>query len=66
MKMPRYIKVEPVRDKLAFKITIKRWGLPILIYKCMKERFEFPWYYWLLYPYVCLKALFAWKGEAIE
>ncbi len=70
MKIPKYMKIEPMpnclKPALSYTVSIKRWGIPILIFKCMKERLELPWYYWLLYPYFCLKFLFTWKGEAVE
>lgn len=60
-KPPKYIKIEAVpkgcHHSLSVKITIKKWGFPIIIYQCLKENFQLKWYHWLLYPYLCFKLL---------
>ena len=64
-KVPWYIKLETNikggRLKATFKI--RRWGIPVLVYKCLKENFDLKWYQWLLYPYLCIRMMFP-KGEA--
>lgn len=59
-KLPRYMELKPVpnglKPSLTYKLTIKRWGVPIIIYKCLKKC-ELKWYMWPLYPYVCFKVL---------
>jgi hypothetical protein len=65
MKLPRYIKVEIVPEKnnhpvkcLFAKISIKKWGVPFLIFKSAKETFN--WWQWILYPYFCFKVIKNW------
>jgi hypothetical protein len=65
-RLPAYLKLAPIPGAkgVAFSLKIKRWGLPILIFQVMRECFDFPWYYWLAYPYLCFKAMFVWEGDA--
>lgn len=64
-RLPAYLKLIPVQGAkgIVFRLKIKRWGLPILIFQVMRERFDFPWYYWLACPYLCFKALFVWGSD---
>ena len=59
-KLPKYIKIELSNEsnKLAYKISIKKWGLPIMIFKSLKENYNFKWYQYWIYPYLCLKLMF--------
>lgn len=55
-KLPKYLKLEPI-SATQYKLVIKKWGIPILVYKCLKENFELKWYQWLFYPYLCFKIM---------
>lgn len=58
MKLHRYVKVKHERG-FDYTLTIKKWGIPLLFHKVLKERFVLKWYHWILfYPYLCLKVMF--------
>ncbi|SMC38572.1 hypothetical protein SAMN02745168_0638 [Papillibacter cinnamivorans DSM 12816] len=60
MKIPKYLKIIPSgtgKRSITFTVKVKWWGWPILIFKAMRERFVFPWYSWLAYPYFCVKIM---------
>lgn len=57
-KLPRYLTVEQEKSKpFTLTIRLKKWGIPVLVYKTMKERFDLKWYHWALYPCFCLKIM---------
>ena len=45
MRLPKYIKLEPVNNglkpSLKYKLIIAWWGVPIVYAKAMKENFTF-------------------------
>lgn len=46
MKIPKYIKVTPISGKpksFTYCISIKKWGIPILVFKAIKN-FDVPWW----------------------
>lgn len=64
MKLPFYLKGETIKgsgtvSEIQFKITIRKIGIPILVFKTLRSRFDLKWYQWLWYPYLCLKMLVA-------
>ncbi|MGF7059285.1 hypothetical protein [Brassicibacter mesophilus] len=52
-KLPKYMKLKYLGD-LKFNVRIKKWGIPIIVFKAMKN-FELKWHQWFLYPYFCIK-----------
>lgn len=52
-KLPRYMKLKYLGD-LKFNVKIKKWGIPIIVFKAMNN-FELKWYQWFLYPCFCIK-----------
>lgn len=62
-KLPRYIKLKPCPGRvnaLTYTMTIKRWGVPFLVFKVLKERFNLKWYHWLWYPFLCFIVALKW------
>lgn len=62
MKLPAYLKLEPTTNSgrkpgLHYNLTIKKWGIPILVFKVLKENYKVKWYQWLLYPVLCIKIM---------
>jgi len=62
MKAPDYMKI--TIDKkgsndncINYTVTIKRKDMPRAIREILKERYSLKWYHWLLYPYICLRAM---------
>lgn len=56
-KLPKYIKLK-MNGNLSYTLTIKKWGLPIIIFKAMKKNYNLKWYHWIIfYPYLCFKAI---------
>jgi hypothetical protein len=54
-KLPKYLKIDYDPIKKNYILKIKKWGLPIIVYITLKERFNLKWYHWLYYPYFCVK-----------
>jgi len=60
-KLPFYIEAENLKKnnkhQLVMDIKIKRIGIPILVFKALKE-FNIKCYEWIYYyPYFCLKMI---------
>lgn len=62
MKLPKYIKLEPVPNgshpSMEYKVSVAWWGVPILAYQAMKEydygrAFVYAWLW--VYPKVVFK-----------
>jgi hypothetical protein len=64
-KLPRYMTIKFRGNKpfVNTAIVIKPWGIPFLVFNCLRRRFEMRWYYWLLYPYLCF---IVWRGFAYD
>jgi len=56
-KLPKYMSLESKGNHLKFTLRIKKWGIPILMFKAMKKFEGLKWYHWLLYPKICFKAM---------
>lgn len=61
MRLPAYMTMRTTFDndsgQLMAHITVKKWGMPILIFKALKDNFDTKWYTWLFYPYLCVKIM---------
>lgn len=55
-KLPSYLKVE-WKPGLKGVVIIKRWGLPIIIFKTLKKYYNLKWYQWFIYPWICIKLI---------
>ena len=53
-KIPKYMSLK--FEKTMFTISIKKWGLPLLIFGAMRKFDGLKWYHWLLYPKICSRA----------
>jgi len=61
MRLPKYIKIYPekasqLKQPLCFFIHIKKWGIPIIVFKALRE-YKAPWYKWVVFPSVCVKMI---------
>ena len=57
-KLPKYIKVRwETHNPFTARITVKSWGMPILIYQVLKKRFQIKWWQWIFYPYFCFRVM---------
>ena len=60
MKLPTYVKISMphLRDgQIVATVRVKWWGWFPIVYEAMTRESELPWYKWLVYPKVCLKAI---------
>jgi hypothetical protein len=57
MKFPSYIDAKPDWKTMTMNVKVKKWGMPILLFKALKKNFTLKWYQWLLYPYLCFKIM---------
>jgi len=58
MRLPKHINVEEIPGKMAVRVSVKRWGIPILFFKAMRRFEGIKWYHWLIiYPRACVKAM---------
>lgn len=53
---------DPDKKTFRFVIVVKKWGLPILLYKAIKRRKAKKWFMWPViwlydYPKLCIKAI---------
>lgn len=56
-RLPKYMKTE-LKNNGIVEITIKKWGLPLLLYQTLKENYELTFLQWLIfYPYMCFKVI---------
>jgi hypothetical protein len=63
MKTPKYMKISKPRlsdGQLIVDVRIKKWGIPIILFKAMRDMKEYGIKRWLVYPSVCVK----WIGGA--
>ena len=72
MKCPKYITVSKMHSKdgeggvlknLYVTISVKKWGLPILLFKALRNAKDLPWYRWLKYPKLCFRVLRGGAGD---
>lgn len=55
MKIPKYMKAEIQSGKMY--VHIKRWGLPIILFKALRNGINTKWWVWLIYPYLCIELM---------
>ncbi len=55
--------------KVKLTVTVKRWGVFVLLWRAIREGFDIPWYHWhravLVYLRMCLKVMLCgWEKAA--
>lgn len=55
MKMPKYLNVV-YKDRKPY-LVIAKWGVPILLFKTIKNNLNFKWWEWLMFPYLCIELM---------
>jgi len=61
-KLPKYMKLGKMEYSketkgLTLTISVKRWGWPVILFNFLHECKNLPWWKWLVYPKICLRAL---------
>lgn len=56
-KLPKYMRIVKGTNPSKICVVIKWWGMPIILFKAMASVTEYPWYRWLSYPKLCIKAM---------
>ena len=62
MKLPKYMEIvaeKPGRKPtVMYLVRIKRWGIPIIFFKAMRQIEEVRWHDWItVFPAACVKAM---------
>ena len=62
MQLPKYIKTKLVKSAIGgavtVRVSVKRWGIPIILFNAMRKFEGIKWYHWLIaYPKICVKAM---------
>lgn len=63
MKLPKYMVVTPIRvsprkPAVKFRVRVKWWGWPVIVFNAMRDHYEIPWYAWIWwYPYLCVRVM---------
>jgi len=63
-KLPKYFEMKKMihnksTNKIDCTIVMKKWGIPILVFRVLRDIYELNWFEWLyIYPYMCIKMMF--------
>jgi hypothetical protein len=62
-KLPPYMKVTEDYLNMKYIVKIKYWGLPIILFKTLKDDYELKWYQWIFYLWLLFKFFISTKKD---
>ncbi len=66
-KLPKYIKMQFQGPPLGCTLAIKKWGIPIILFKAYKDMEVTPKILkWILFPILCFRIMGRWTYGAAE